>query len=160
MEKLLSNASFKSAKSVLPRHVGSNGKKCKGVGERSVNICQYLQGKIGDDSEKLPECDSGKYKDCKACDTDDQCSNGKKCRLTEGGGDKTCQCPPGKSGNDCETIDDCDSGKYKDCNGDNGKCEYDDQEETAVCRCEGGKILDEKAGTCKACDTDDQCSNA
>ncbi|GFY51612.1 uncharacterized protein TNIN_26301 [Trichonephila inaurata madagascariensis] len=94
-----------------------------------------------------------------ACDTDDQCSNGKKCRLTEGGGVKTCQCLPGKSGNDCETIDDCDYGKYKDCNGDNGKCEYDDQEETAVCRCEGGKILDETAGTCKACHMDDQCSN-
>ncbi|GFU84934.1 hypothetical protein TNCV_4282021 [Trichonephila clavipes] len=57
--------------------------------------------------------------------------------------------PRGKSGEGCVKIDDCETGKYKDCKGDKGKCKYDDSEEKAVCICEDGRVLDEIAGYCK-----------
>ncbi|GFY11546.1 transposable element Tcb2 transposase [Trichonephila clavipes] len=95
------------------------------------------------------------------CEKDDDCSDNKKCRDSDEKGVKTCQCPPGKSGKGCVKIDDCETGKYNDCKGDKGKCEYDDSEEKAVCTCEDGRVLDETAGYCKVlpCEKDDDCSD-
>ncbi|GFY44809.1 tenascin-X [Trichonephila inaurata madagascariensis] len=97
---------------------------------------------------------------CEAtCKDNKECSK-KQCRTFGEGDDKICQCPKGKSGDDCEEIDDCETGKYKDCKDDKGTCGYNDQKETAVCTCEGGKVLDSTVGFCKAsCSKDDDCKN-
>ncbi|GFT00387.1 EGF-like domain-containing protein, partial [Nephila pilipes] len=73
------------------------------------------------------------------CMDNADCYNEGRCLDYNGG--KFCNCFWGLSGDRCEIIDDCVTGKYKDCREDRGTCRYDSTDKTAVCVCPEGKVL-------------------
>ncbi|GIY13387.1 uncharacterized protein CDAR_422613 [Caerostris darwini] len=88
---------------------------------------------------------------CKeTCRENNDCQNGGVCEGVQG--KKFCTCGRGVTGDLCETIVDCTSGKYKDCRGENGNCSYNHQMQTAVCTCSNDKALQPYENICKECD--------
>ncbi|GBN39395.1 hypothetical protein AVEN_154332-1 [Araneus ventricosus] len=101
----------------------NSGGKCKYDGSKAV--CECSGNKKLDDKENV----------CKdTCSKDEECKDAQKC--VEKDGWKTCQCADGLSGDDCEKLQWCEgTGKFKNCKGDNGTCEYSKEKRTVVCTC-------------------------
>ncbi|GBM97123.1 hypothetical protein AVEN_29849-1, partial [Araneus ventricosus] len=78
-----------------------------------------------------------------------ECKHGSEC--VQSGNFKFCNCTKGLSGDKCETIDECVTGKFKDCKSEKGTCKYDEDEKKAVCNCIDGKKLDSELNYCLEC---------
>ncbi|GIX88523.1 uncharacterized protein CEXT_216511, partial [Caerostris extrusa] len=87
------------------------------------------------------------------CSEDADCENGGICKKEAGG--KFCHCPSGTSGDRCEIIDECENGRYQNCKGNSGTCEYDLFVKKAVCTCPDGMTLHHRDNICRECDCGD-----
>ncbi|CAL1295965.1 unnamed protein product [Larinioides sclopetarius] len=99
-------------------------------------VCEYDKKK----RSVVCTCDTGKQwhpteKICKdTCSKDEDCTENQIC--VEKDGWKVCRCAEGLSGNDCKKHDWCEgTGKFKNCKGDNGTCEYSKEKRSVVCTC-------------------------
>ncbi|GIY32203.1 uncharacterized protein CDAR_119661 [Caerostris darwini] len=153
---------------------GENG-KCTYDTHQEKAVCKCHDNKKLDDKENIcKECKCGeKEKGCsfedgakfcfceegyadkqgictETCKVDEECENGGVCE--EKDGNKFCSCRPGVEGVKCETVIDCESGIYKDCKGDAGRCSFDPQTNAAVCECSGNKKLNDLMHICEECD--------
>ncbi|GBN43839.1 hypothetical protein AVEN_137874-1 [Araneus ventricosus] len=82
------------------------------------------------------------------CTKESECSDRQKCLGEDDA--KTCQCADGLGGENCNKEEWCeDPGKFKDCKGDNGKCEYSKEKRSVVCTCGKGKKLHPDENICK-----------
>ncbi|GBM55497.1 hypothetical protein AVEN_188983-1, partial [Araneus ventricosus] len=82
------------------------------------------------------------------CTDESQCRERQKCVGEEG--NKTCQCDDGLGGENCGKEEWCeDTGKFKNCKGENGKCEYSKEKRSVVCTCDNGKKLVLERNICK-----------
>ncbi|GIY61603.1 uncharacterized protein CEXT_539431, partial [Caerostris extrusa] len=76
-----------------------------------------------------------------------------------------CKCKPGIIGDRCETVTECITGKYKNCNGERGTCFFDHRNGRATCICDsvaGDKSMKVHPyeNTCKeTCNNDSECLN-
>ncbi|GFS46731.1 neurogenic locus Notch protein, partial [Nephila pilipes] len=158
------------------KHCRSSGGTCTySIGQKNA-VCLCGQGKALNLTEyRCRECNCGAHGDCeirqgrKICKCEDKyedkdgfctekcrdnrdCYNGGWC--LDHNGSKFCNCFWGLSGDKCEIIDDCVTGKYKDCREDRGTCIYDGIDKTAVCVCPKGKVLHPNKNVCK-----DECND-
>ncbi|GBO05079.1 hypothetical protein AVEN_158827-2 [Araneus ventricosus] len=126
---------------------GENG-RCEYSKEKRSVVCTCATGK------KLHPKEN-KCKD--ACSTNTDCTETQRCVLKDGW--QTCKCADGLSGNDCEKNDWCqDPGKFKDCKGENGTCEYSKEKRSVLCTCAPGKKVHPKENICKeTCNDDTEC---
>ncbi|GIY77085.1 hypothetical protein CDAR_186362 [Caerostris darwini] len=92
----------------------------------------------------------GEKKTCnETCVEDSDCNNGGVCK---GAGEiRFCECPPGLSGDTCEVLDDCVTGRLRNCSGNSGVCKYDMAKKAAFCSCSKGKSLYPFENKCKEC---------
>ncbi|GIY41271.1 uncharacterized protein CDAR_303841 [Caerostris darwini] len=83
-----------------------------------------------------------------------ECQNGGVCMQFSYDGDtfSLCQCKKFVTGGRCEIVEDCATGMYQNCTGENGVCSYDQQKEDAVCTCYGNRSLHDQENVCKECD--------
>ncbi|KAG8158047.1 hypothetical protein JTE90_006742 [Oedothorax gibbosus] len=80
------------------------------------------------------------------CEHTSECDNGMECQNKDGVGH--CQCAPGLSGDKCDIVDECVSGKLKNCTTDTGGlCKF--VIDKPVCDCGVGKGFDTKLQTCR-----------
>ncbi|GBM89508.1 hypothetical protein AVEN_43035-1 [Araneus ventricosus] len=116
-------------------------------------------------SEQICFCNPGYLEDngkCVVvpCTDESQCSDRQKC-VGEEDGEKTCQCDDGLGGENCDKEEWCeDPGKFKNCKGQYGKCEYSKERRSVVCTCDNGKKFLPKRNICKtiSCINESQCS--
>ncbi|GIY16941.1 uncharacterized protein CDAR_425031 [Caerostris darwini] len=139
-------------------HDGEN--ICKTCDCAYNEICSFEKG------VKKCECKDGYYFDrnrvCKAslerCHDDEDCKNGGIC-VAEGD-HKFCQCQPGVVGDKCESIVDCERGKFKDCKDGKGRCIYDMEKKQSVCVCPRNMKLNSQGTFCiETCHANDDCKN-
>ncbi|GFQ89769.1 neurogenic locus Notch protein [Trichonephila clavata] len=115
--------------------------------------CQILQGcKVCLCKDKYADKDG---KCTETCEYDSDCANGGRCEHYKRG--KFCDCLSGTSGDRCEIIIDCETGKYRDCRGHNGSCVFDVIKKTSACECPEGKVLHPTKNICR--DTCNDCEN-
>ncbi|GBL87366.1 hypothetical protein AVEN_245748-1, partial [Araneus ventricosus] len=82
------------------------------------------------------------------CTDESQCGERQKCVGEEG--KKTCQCANGLGGENCELEEWCEkTGKFENCKGENGTCEYSKEKRSVVCTCATGKKLHPEENICK-----------
>ncbi|GIY11142.1 hemicentin-2 [Caerostris darwini] len=115
---------------------GEKGKEC--TFKEGVKSCVCEEGYV----DKQGTC-------AKPCTDDKECKYGGTCSNAVNS-KKFCVCKQGLEGDQCDIIVDC-NGKYKNCTGEKGNCEYDVGEEKAVCKCKDNKKLDDKENICKEC---------
>ncbi|KAG8172200.1 hypothetical protein JTE90_001067 [Oedothorax gibbosus] len=136
---------------------GLSGDKCNIIEECETGKLKNCNTNTGGKCEFLIDkavcdCGSGKGFDptlekCRdTCKLPSDCSNSMECRIEEGVGH--CQCVAGLSGDKCNIIEECETGKLKNCNTNTGgKCEF--LIDKAVCDCGSGKGFDPTLEKCR-----------
>ncbi|GIY41273.1 uncharacterized protein CDAR_303851 [Caerostris darwini] len=149
---------FRNGKKVCLCGVGydENNGFCEMCDCGSSIQCKFING------QKKCECHRGfaNYNGfCKRqCDDDSDCQNGGMCKMK--GGNQFCKCNAGVTGDRCETIVDCLTGKYKFCSYSGGRCFYDHQRNESACECPKNKSFHYKSSMCKeTCRNDSDCEN-